>query len=67
MSKVERAFSVVFGLFLLGVGAYAIGFGSAPLIWRIAGGALLAVLGGNMVYAGWRARRSWLSRVGPLP
>lgn len=67
MSKVERAFSAVFGFFLLGVGIYALLLGQAPALWRIGGGVVLALLGGNMLYAAYRCKPSWLSRIGPLP
>lgn len=34
-----------------------------PLI----GAALLLKFGGNLLFAAWRGRASWLSRIGPLP
>ncbi len=67
MGKAERAFSAVFGLFLLGVGIYALLFSPAPVLWRLGGGAVLALLGGNLIHAALRCRPSWLSRIGPLP
>lgn len=67
MNKVERAFSTVFGFLLLGVGIYALLLGEAPALWRIGGGAVLAFFGGNMLYAAYRCKPWWLSRIGPLP
>jgi small neutral amino acid transporter SnatA (MarC family) len=67
MSKAERTFSVIFGLFLVGVGIYALLFGQTPAPWRIGGGMVLALFGGNMLYAAYRCKPSWLSRIGPLP
>lgn len=67
MGKVERCFSVLFGLFLLAVGLYVLGFGHTGLLWRVGGGLALLVLGGNMLYAAYRRQPSWMSRLGPLP
>ncbi|RPI70239.1 MAG: hypothetical protein EHM38_03875 [Geobacteraceae bacterium] len=67
MSKVERAFSAVFGLFILGVGVYALLLNQAPTPWRIGGGMVMALLGGNMLLASYRGKPSWLSWIGPLP
>lgn len=67
MAKAERVFAAVFGLFLLGIGLYVLVLGEAPAAWRYTGGAVLAALGANLLYASGTGRRSWLSRVGPLP
>lgn len=67
MSTAERVFSVVFGLFLLAVGIYALSLDHLTLLWRLAGGLTLCALGGNLLYAARRRKRSWLSRIGPLP
>lgn len=67
MKSGERMFACAFGLFLVGVGLYALLLGQANLAWRIVGGAALILLGGNMLQSSWRGRPSWLSRVGPLP
>jgi len=67
MTKGERVFSAVFGLFLLGVGVYALLFSDVPILGRIAAGLALALFGGNMIYAAYQSKRSWLSRIGPLP
>jgi small neutral amino acid transporter SnatA (MarC family) len=67
MSKTERAFSAVFGLFLLGVGIYALLLSQALTPWHIAGGIVLVLFGGNMLLASYRGKSSWLSWLGPLP
>jgi len=67
MRKVERAFSAVFGFFLLGVGVYALLLRQAPTPWHIGGGIVLALFGGNMLLASYRGKPSWLSWIGPLP
>ena len=67
MKKGERIFLAVFGLFLLSIGLYTLVLGETPAAWRFMGGTVLAVLGGNMLYAFYTGKRSWLSRVGPLP
>jgi len=67
MGKPERMFSAVFGCFLTGIGAYALLLGEAPAIWAIGGGAVLVLFGGNMLYAAYCGRPSWISRLGPLP
>ncbi len=67
MSRTERIFSAVFGLFLLGVGIYALLLSQAPAPWQIGGGMGVTLLGGNMLHASYRGKPSWLSRIGPLP
>ena len=63
----HRLFVGGFGLFLVGVGIYAIFFTGAFAILQFFGGSALVLLGGNMVVSASRARESWLSRLGPLP
>lgn len=60
-------FSAVFGLFLLSIGLYVLVLGETSAAWRFIGGAVLAVLGVNMLYASCTGKQSWLSKVGPLP
>ena len=67
ISKGERIFSAVFGLFLLSIGLYVLVLGETPAGWRFIGCAVLTVLGGNMLYASYTGKRAWLSKVGPLP
>jgi small neutral amino acid transporter SnatA (MarC family) len=67
MRKAERVFSTVFGLFLLGIGVYALLLSQAPTPWHIGGGIVLALFGGNMLFASYRGKPSWLSWIGPLP
>lgn len=67
MSRTERAFSVIFGVFLLVLGIYVLLYSEAPAAWRLGGGLALAVFGANMLYAAYYCKSSWLSRIGPLP
>lgn len=67
MSRGERIFSAVFGALLLGVGIFALGQAHVSLAWRLGGGLLLVLLGGNSLFAAYRGKASWLSRLGPLP
>lgn len=67
MSKAERIFSVLFGLFLFGIGIYVLLFSYDSTLWQLIGGMLLALFGSNMLYAAYRNKQSWLSRIGPLP
>lgn len=63
----HRLFAGGFGVVLVGVGIHAIFFTGAFAILQFLGGSALVLLGGNMVLSAWRARESWLSRLGPLP
>jgi len=65
--KPYRLFAAAFGLLLVGVGCYALFFAETAMLVRIAGGAALVLVGGNMVWSACKARESWLSKVGPLP
>jgi uncharacterized membrane protein HdeD (DUF308 family) len=65
--KVYRVVSAALGLLLLGVGVYAWFFSGATTLLRYGAGAVLVVLGANAIWCAWRARPSWLSRIGPLP
>ena len=67
IGKGERLCALVFGLFLVGVGAYALLFGPVSAVWRLVGGAVLMLWGRNLIQASWRGRPSWLARLGPLP
>lgn len=67
MNKGERIFSAVFGVFLLVIGIFALGQDHLTAVWRFSGGLLLALLGGNSLFAAYRGKASWLSRLGPLP
>lgn len=67
IGKGERLFAFAFGLFLVGVGLYALLFSQTNVAWRIGGGAVLILLGGNMLLSSWKGNPSWLSCIGPLP
>lgn len=62
-----RVITGVFGLFLTGVGIYAAFFGVVDPIFRIAGGSLFVLIGGNAVWSAICSKESWLSKIGPLP
>ena len=49
MKNGERAFVVVFGLFLLGIGIYAVLLAQTSPAWRYIGGGVLLALGSNAV------------------
>lgn len=65
--RIYRWLSGCFGVLLAGIGLYALVFASPLTLLRLAAGATLLLLGGNMVIAACKARESWLSRIGPLP
>ena len=67
MKNGERGFVVVFGLFLLVVGIYALLRVETPAAWRYVGSGVLLTLGANAVYGGLTGKRPWISRIGPLP
>ena len=67
MKNGERAFVVVFGLFLLGIGIYAVLLAQTSPAWRYIGGGVLLALGSNAVYGGLTGRRPWISKIAPLP
>ena len=67
MTKGERVFLGVFGSVLLGVGVFALGQDHVSSLWRLGGGFVLVVLGGNSLLSAIRGKPSWLSRLGPLP
>lgn len=67
INKGERIFTFVFGIFLVGVGVYALLFAQTDAIWRFGGGGVLILLGSNMLLSAWQNQPSWLSRLGPLP
>lgn len=67
IGKGERLLALVLGLLLVGAGMYAWLFGQTDAVWRLGGGAVLVLLGGNLLQAAWRGKPSWLSHLGPLP
>ena len=67
MSRGERLFLAVFGALLLAVGIFALAQNHVSLAWRLGGGFLLILLGGNSLFSAYRCKAAWLSRLGPLP
>ncbi len=67
VSNAERIFSAVFGALLLGIGIFSLFQDHLSFAWRLGGGFLLALLGFNSLWAAYRGKASWLSRLGPLP
>jgi len=67
MKTGERAFAVVFAIFLLCAGSYVALSGETSAAWRCIGGGVLFALGANAIYGGITGKRPWISRVGPLP
>jgi len=65
--RLYRVLSTIFGLFLTGVGIYAVFFGVADSLLRILVGLLIILFGANMLWSAIQSKASWLSRVGPLP
>jgi uncharacterized membrane protein HdeD (DUF308 family) len=65
--RMYRALTGIVGLGLASLGIYAIGFAGPSTSWQLLGGAVLVLAGVNMVFSAYRARESWLSRIGPLP
>ncbi len=65
--KRYRWLAGIFGLFLIGVGIYAVLLAGDSSLLRFVAGSVLGVLGGNMVLSAYLGRESWLSRLGPLP
>jgi len=65
--RMHRLLTAGFGLFLTGVGLYAIFFADTATAVRFAGGSVLVLAGGNMVYSACKAKQPWLSKLGPLP
>jgi len=66
-ARTYRLITAAFGLLLIGVGCYALFLAETAGVLRFAGGAAFAAVGGNMVWSAYRAKESWLSRIGPLP
>jgi uncharacterized membrane protein HdeD (DUF308 family) len=62
-----RLISGGFGVCLAGLGIYAMLFAETSIAPRLIGGAVLVLVGVNMTLSAYRARESWLSRIGPLP
>ncbi len=67
-SLLGRTLLGAFGLFLLGVGLYALFFSNAEAGWlKYLFSLVFIALGSNALYAARRNTRAWLFRIGPLP
>ena len=62
-----RIASAILGLLLLSVGIYAWLLPETIGLLRHGAALLFVVLGANALYCAWRAKPSWLTRLGPLP
>jgi hypothetical protein len=65
--RTYRLLSGFFGLCLVGLGLYAMFHAGSSTTLQLVGGAALVLVGANMTVCAFRARESWLSRIGPLP
>lgn len=65
--KLYRFLSSGFGLFLMGIGFYILLFADTSIILRFVVGSVIVLLGINMVVSAYKAKESWLSKLGPLP
>jgi len=64
---IYRILSGLFGLALIVLGLYiSFVLGQIDAL-RFVGAVALVLLGGNMAYSAYRARESWISKIGPLP
>jgi len=62
-----RLVSFVFGLFLTGVGIYAVFIDLVDPSLRTGAGLLITMLGANLAWSAVQSKISWLSKLGPLP
>jgi uncharacterized membrane protein len=67
VGKSQRLLLAGLGALLVGVGIYALLAPAAPGLWRQVAALGFVALGVNAGYCAWRAKPSWLSRIGPLP
>jgi uncharacterized membrane protein HdeD (DUF308 family) len=65
--KVHRLVTAAFGSLLIGVGVYALFFADTSTVVRLVSGSALVLTGYNMVSSAYKAKESWLSKLGPLP
>lgn len=66
-SRGERLGGALLGLIFVGCGVWILADATLTIAVRLSVGVLLGLLGGNALYAAGCGRRSWLSRIGPLP
>lgn len=62
-----RIVTAAFGFFLSIVGLYILLLADTSGSARLIAGPLIVLPGCNMLIAAWKAKESWLSRLGPLP
>lgn len=65
--RVERIFNTAMGALLVACGGWVALALPATSTGEWLGAAGLGLVGGEALLAALRARRSWLSRIGPLP
>ena len=63
---IYRVLSGLFGLFLIGVGIYAIFFGVVGLFARVSVGLVITVLGAETLWSSVQSKQSWLAKLGPF-
>ena len=63
---IYRDLSLIFGLFLTGLGVYVVFFGVVEPLIRVGLGLLIAVFGINTVWSAAQSKASWLTKLGPL-
>lgn len=65
--RMYRLLTGIFGLCLASLGIYAMVFAGPSTTLQLVGGAVLVLAGANMTLSAYRARESWLAKIGPLP
>lgn len=63
----HRVVTGALGALLLGSGVYALRYVSDSGALQLLGALGCIAVGANAVLSAWRARASWISRIGPLP
>ena len=63
---IYRVLSVLFGVFLIAVGTYAIFFGVVDLFARVSIGLAITVLGAETLWSAVKSKQSWLAKLGPF-
>ena len=63
---IYRVLSGLLGLFLIGIGIYAIFFGVVGLLARVSIGLVITVLGAETLWSSVKSKQSWLAKLGPF-